>query len=54
MTPVFCMAVCLIAMLGSGLFAEPKPCKGTNFLFWKKKSKKHVVQYTYISVSAKY
>lgn len=37
MTPVFCMAVCLIAMLGSGLFAEPKPCKGTNFLFWKKK-----------------
>eukprot|EP00105_Crassostrea_gigas_P006256 XP_011420121.1 PREDICTED: uncharacterized protein LOC105322915 isoform X2 [Crassostrea gigas] len=27
MTPVFCMTVCWIAMLGFGLFAEPKPCK---------------------------
>lgn len=38
MTPVFCMAVCWIAMLGFGLFAEPKPCKGTNFFILKKKN----------------
>lgn len=51
MTPVFCMAVCWIAMLGFGLFAEPKPCKGTNFLFWKKKIQETCCSiYIYIGV----